>query len=248
MFAQSVGFGTDAQGLKEFGSSGNTLGQLGGTFVGRWFAILILVTAVMSAFASNLSSVATAARLVFALSRDGFGPKKLADVNAKHGSPRNAVMVVVAVTFVVDLVCYFLKWPVMGTGDAGLDFYLYFAVTGTTCLLFVYLLVEVAVFAARRRGQIQVRAAELILPALGGLFIIIVLWYGFKDQTGFSPAYMGTTWAIIGVIIAVAAPRLTECIGASLTHELEEVPGKGELVTEGSGLMTESEVTPDDRL
>lgn len=78
---------------------------------------------------------------------------------------------------VVNLATWLTGWPVMDTGDAAIDAYFFFAVVGATCLLFVYLLVEVAVFAAWRRGQVSVRAPELVLPALGGLFIVVVIGY-----------------------------------------------------------------------
>lgn len=221
MYAETIGFGTDEQGLAAFGKSANTLGDLAGTFVGQWFAILVLVAAVMSAFASNLSSLATASRLLFALARDGFGPKVFASLEPKHHSPRNALLLVSAIALVVNLLSYLTGWPVMGTGDAGLDSYFYFAVGGATCLLVVYLLVEVAVFAAWRRGRITIRPVELIAPAIGGIFILIVLWYGVKDQTGVSPAYVALAWALVGIIIALAAPKLAARIGRSLAKELD---------------------------
>lgn len=224
MFAETVGFGTDPAGLKMFATSGNTLGALSLTYIGRWFAILIVIAAVLSAFGSNLSSTASGARLMFALSRDGFGPRQLAKLDPKSSTPRNAVLVIFAIAFVVDVVCYLTRWPVMGTGNGSLDTYFYFAVTGSTCILFAYLLVEVAVFAAKRRGQITVPAVQLILPALGALFIIAVIVYGLKDQTGFSPAYLAVAWLIVGVAVAVFAPGLTRRIGQKLAEELAEEP------------------------
>ncbi|HET8598852.1 MAG TPA: APC family permease [Segeticoccus sp.] len=222
MFAQTIGFGTDPQGLKAFGSSGNTLGDLANTYVGRWFALLVIIAAVMSAFGSNLSSVATASRLMFALARDGFGPRQLAQVSGPSALPRNAVGVVFAAVLIVDLASYLSGWPHMGTGNAAIDSYFYFAVTGATCVLVVYLLVELAVFFAARRKLISVRMAELVIPGLGAVFILMVIWYGLRDQVGFSPAYLALIWVAIGVVIALTAPRLTKRIGASLAHELGE--------------------------
>ncbi len=222
MFAQTVGFGTDKAGLDAFGSSPNTLGDLSLDYVGRWFAIILVIAALMSAFASNLSSLATASRLLFALARDGFGPKVFAEVEPRHHNPRNALLFVAGGALVVNVISYFTVWPVMGTGDAALDSYFYFAVTGATAILVVYLLVEVAVFAAWRRGQISVKPAELIIPTLGAILILTVLWYGVKDQVGFAPAYLALAWVVVGIIIALAAPGLTKRIGESLVRELEE--------------------------
>lgn len=223
MFAQTIGFGTDESGLAAFQGSGNTLGDLGETYVAHWFALILLVTAVLSAFASNLSSLLAAARLTMALARDGFGPQQLAHVDSEHHIPRNAVLVLAAVGIIVNVVSWLSGWPVMGTGDAAIDTYFFYAVVGATCLLFVYLLVEVAVVAAWRHGQIQIKPVELALPGLGGVFILVVIGYGVKDATGVSPAFVAIGWVFIGLCVAVLARNLAQRIGASLTKELAEV-------------------------
>jgi amino acid transporter len=221
MFAQTVGFGTDAKGLAAFQSSGNTLGDLGELYVAHWFAMVILVTAVLSAFASNLSSVMSCARLAMALARDGFGPRQLADLDARHGIPRTAVVITVAISIVVAVASWLARWPVMGTGDVAIDAYFFYAVVGATCLLFAYLLVELAVFAAWRRRQIQIRSAELLIPGAGAVFILAVVFYTVKDASGFSPAFVGLAWIILGTVIAVFARSLTRRIGVSLARELD---------------------------
>ncbi|MFT3873897.1 MAG: APC family permease [Nocardioides sp.] len=221
MFAQTIGFGTDAEGLAAFQGSGNTLGDLGDNYIAGWFGTLLIVTAVLSAFASNLSSVAAAARLMMALARDGFGPKMLSEVDAVHHAPRNAVWILSAVGILVNLVSWLTGWPDMGTGDAAIDSYFFFAVVGSVCLLFAYLLVEIAVFAADRRGLISVRPAELIVPGVGAVLILIVIFYNVKDASGFAPAYVAIAWVVVGGIIATTAQGLTTRIGASLARELD---------------------------
>lgn len=223
MFVQTIGFGTDSDGLAAFQGSGNTLGDLSETYIAHWFALMVLVTAVLSAFASNLSSVMAAARLAMALARDGFGPRQFADIDPVHRTPRNAVLAMAGAGVVVNLLTWLTGWPVMGTGDAAIDAYFFFAVVGATCLLFVYLLVELAVFAAWRRGQVSVRTSELVVPGLGGLFILVVIFYSVKDASGLSPAFVAIAWVALGVLVAVVARGLADRIGASLTRELEDV-------------------------
>ena len=53
MFAQVNGFGTDQAGLDAFQNSGNTLGDLGGTYVGQWFGLVVIFTAIVSAFGAT---------------------------------------------------------------------------------------------------------------------------------------------------------------------------------------------------
>src|SRR4051794_24037845 len=90
MFAQVIGFGTDQAGLDAFQNSGNTLGDLGGTYVGQWFSLVIIFTAIVSAFGCHLATSATSGRMLYAFGRDGFGPKALAHIHAATGGPRRA--------------------------------------------------------------------------------------------------------------------------------------------------------------
>lgn len=92
------------------------MGDLGGSYVGQWFSLLIIFTAIVSAFGCHLAS-ATSGRMLYAFGRDGFGPKALAQIHEGTGGPRTATWLVVAVALVVDLVCGALKWPDMGTGN-----------------------------------------------------------------------------------------------------------------------------------
>ena len=98
MFAQVVGFGTDAAGLASFQNAGNTLGALGSTYVGQWFSLLIIFTAIVSAFGCHLACSATSGRMLYAFGRDGFGPKSLAHIHEGTGGPRFATWLVVGVS------------------------------------------------------------------------------------------------------------------------------------------------------
>jgi amino acid transporter len=75
MFAQVIGFGTDDAGLTAFQSSGNTLGDLGSSYVGQWFSLIIIFTAIVSAFGCHMATTAASARMLYAFGRDGFGPR-----------------------------------------------------------------------------------------------------------------------------------------------------------------------------
>src|SRR3954452_6572577 len=144
MFAQVIGFGTDQAGLDAFQNSGNTLGDLGGTYVGQWFGLVVILTAIVSAFGCHLATSATSGRMLYAFARDGFGPKALAHIHAATGGPRRATWLVVGVSLAVDLICGAVGWPDMGTGNAAIDTYFLFAIAGSVCLMVCYLLVEIA--------------------------------------------------------------------------------------------------------
>jgi hypothetical protein len=62
-----------------------------------------------------------------------------------------------------------------------------------------------------------------VLPALGGLFIVVVVVYSVKDASGLSPAFVAIGWVVLGLLVAVLAGGLAQRIGASLTRELDDV-------------------------
>jgi amino acid transporter len=231
MFAQVVGFGTDDAGLKAFQNSGNTLGDLGGTFIGQWFSLLIIFTAIVSAFGCHLATSATSGRMLYAFARDGFGPKALAHIHAATGGPRRATWLVVIVSLVVDLICGAVGWPDMGTGNAAINTYFLFAIAGSVCLMVCYLLVEVA--AAWFVGApkfLDVHGGKgklpgLVLPLLGALVIVVVLWFNVKDAETWSAApLLGLYWCIAGLVIALAASGIAKRVGESLSAELNLKP------------------------
>jgi amino acid transporter len=231
MFAQVVGFGTDQAGLDAFQSSGNTLGDLGGTYIGQWFSLVIIFTAIVSAFGCHLATSATSGRMLYAFARDGFGPPALAHIHAATGGPRRATWLVVGVSLVVDLICGAAGWPDMGTGDAAINTYFLFAIAGSVCLMVCYLLVEVAAawfvgapkFLRVHGGK--GKALGLTLPTAGAVVIVVVLWFNVKDAETWSAApLLGLYWCIIGLIIAVAASGIAKRVGRSLADELDLTP------------------------
>ena len=82
-----MGFGTDEQGVKAFTKSEALIGDLAQRYVASWLGEVIIVGAAFGAAACCLACVVGASRLIFALSRDGIGPKALAKV---HETPKGA--------------------------------------------------------------------------------------------------------------------------------------------------------------
>ena len=232
MFAETIGFGTDAAGLKAFSTSSNTLGDLGAAYIGPWFGVIAIFTATCAAFGSHMATVATASRMLYAFARDGFGPRSLGVLHPK-GGPRRAAWLVLAVVVVALLACAVTGWPVMGTGNAAIDAYFYFAVAGTVCLMVTYLMVEIAAVYFVNHGRFRSihggsgRVLGTLLPVLGAVVIVVVIWFNVKDSTDpFADGLVGVYWCAIGLVLAIAASRIAKRVGASLARELE-IPGLG---------------------
>jgi amino acid transporter len=223
MYVQTVGFGTDAAGQAAFTASGNSLATLGEDYIGRGFSLVIAFAALMSAFACHLSSTATTARLLFAFSRDGFGPREFGRLRGKHSAPLTAIGAVLTVTLVINVISWVSGHPVLGTGQPTLDSYFYFATIGAVMLMIAYLMVEVATILHLRKR----RPLEAIIPVLGLAIILAVFWFNVKGQTSITaPPYIAFAWALIGLAIAWLVPGLAKRVGEKLALELDEPAGK----------------------
>jgi amino acid transporter len=227
MFAETIGFGTDAHGLKAMATSGNTLGDLGHTYVGGWFGVLVIFTSACAAFGCHMATAASSARMIYAFSRDGFGPRALSKLDSK-GGPRRAAWLVVIFTFVVLVICSLTGWPVEGTGNAAIDAYFYFAVAGTVSLMVAYFMVEVAAvyFVNNRRFHPvhggKGRVLGTLLPFLGAIVIAVVIWFNVKDSSSpFVAGLVGIYWCVLGLILSLAASKLARRVGASLAKEMD---------------------------
>ncbi|WP_246527923.1 APC family permease [Pseudarthrobacter albicanus] len=228
MFAQTIGFGTDPAGLARMQTSGNTLGDLGHDYIGTGFSLIVIFTAVCAAFGCHVATAATAGRMIYAFARDGFGPSALAVLHARTNGPRRATMLVVALALVAGLACAWTGWPVMGTNNPAIDTYFLFAVAGAVCLMVAYFMVEIAAmwFTGHRKFDAvhggHGRFLGVALPALGALFIAVVLWFNVKDAgTPVDAPLLGLYWCVLGLVLAVAASRIAAKVGAALTTELD---------------------------
>ncbi|GAA1799270.1 APC family permease [Agromyces neolithicus] len=214
MFAQTIGFGTDEAGVAAFAGASSTLTTLASTYIGQWFAVLISIFAFLVAFASLLSSTAAAARLLFALSRDGFGPKTFAATSPKTGVPVHSTVFVVVLT-VVLAVGFGLF------GATSVDVYYWFATIATLCMVVAYGMTSVGVIRhAFKRGS-KIPKWEVVIPVLGLAFLAYVY---FIQIAGQSPPYtyfpwIAGAWCIIGLVIVLVKPALADRIGSRLTME-----------------------------
>lgn len=220
MYVQMLGFGTDKAGLDAFKGSANSLGDLGEKYLGTVFGLVMLFTALMSAFACHLSASATSSRLLYALARDGFGHSGFAQLHPRSNQPRNALALVLAVSAIVNLVSWATNKPNMGTGNPAIDSYFYFAIIGSVCLMLTYLMVQVGVIRFILKGQAKIALWEMIFPILGIAVMVISLYYNILGQNSLlSPPFVAFAWCIVGLIIIVLAPGLARRIGQALTAE-----------------------------
>src|SRR3954471_16397443 len=100
---EMMGFGTDAKGMAAFYASGSLLGDLGNAYVASWIGDIVTLGTAVSAFACILACVVGATRVLYALSRDGFGTQGLGMVNSRTGTPVRALGTICGVAAIVIL-------------------------------------------------------------------------------------------------------------------------------------------------
>jgi amino acid transporter len=209
-----MGFGTGSKGLAAFGASGSLLGDLGGSYVAPWLGHVITFGATISAVACALACVVGSSRLIFALSRDGLGPKPFSAVSEKHGVPNRSVGAVVITIYVFIAIAWFVLRV------KPFDLFVTSGTTGTLILLVAYVLATIgAIKLLFFSGERLVKTWEIVVPVLA----LIVLGYTlfrniFPFPTGaaiWGPA-LAIVWVVIFLAIVIARPAAARRAGALL--------------------------------
>ncbi|HEX2084521.1 MAG TPA: APC family permease [Solirubrobacteraceae bacterium] len=209
---QTLGFGTDEEGVAAFAGSGSPLGDLARSYVGTAMAALLDVGAVLSSVGAALVGVAVMSRTLFALGRDRVFPGYLAAISDRTGTPIAAVTTSMALTL-VQLVVFGVA------GTSALDAFFYLATIGTLSLLVIYIVVSVSALrlVLGRRG-LRARL-EIVLP-VGGAFVAGYVLYRNLIPVPDHPfnlfPYIVAGWLVAGLAISVFVAGLAERISARL--------------------------------
>ena len=221
MFAQSLGFGINASGIKAFSTSSAPLGDLAKSYVGSGMQDAINFGATLSAFASCLGCAAGASRILFALGRDGFITRRLGDASARTGSPANALAIVMIFGLAVTILLRI-------NGTTAVNAFFYPGTAGVLAMLIAYFVIQ---FGAAKFLHLERREPRwrVVIVALATAAIV----YTFYKQVWPKPPYpydifplLIGAWAVLGIVITFAFPALTRRIGRGLS-EAEGIVGSG---------------------
>lgn len=212
-----MGFGTDAQGIKNFIASGSLLGDLGSQFVAGWVGEVITIGAAVSAFGCALACVVGAARLLYALSRDEVAPSSLGAVSSRSGVPARSTAVIAIAAYIIIALGWF------AFGVAPFDLFAASGTIGTLILLLVYALATIG--AAKLlflSGEWQVSAWEVIVPFLALVVIGYTLFRNvYPYPSGALKWYpiIAAVWVVVGVLITFVRYAATQRAGERLMNE-----------------------------
>jgi amino acid transporter len=215
MVAQTLGFGTDAAGVKAFAGSGAPLNDLGKSYVGAGLAAVLDFGAMISALGAGLGCAAVGSRLLFALSRDGVFDKRLAGVAKSTGAPATAL----ALLMLLDgagLIAF------GAAGTAPIKVFFYFATIGVLSLLVMYMLTNAAAMWFLWRAER--RWLDIVLP-LGGIAVAGYTIYRNVYPAPASPfdvfPYVVLGWLVLGTTVALLVPGFAERLGTQLSLRVE---------------------------
>ncbi|GAY13321.1 APC family permease [Mycobacterium sp. shizuoka-1] len=159
---EMMAFGTDADGVAAFVKSEALMGDIAQQYVSPWLAYVIVVGATFSAAACCLASVVGASRLIFALSRDGLGPRPLAAVHPGRNVPH------LAATASVVLVAAIQAGGAVVLRAKPFDVFSIAATAGTLILLVAYALTTLGAVRLLFLGAGgHIRKSEVVIPVLG---------------------------------------------------------------------------------
>jgi amino acid transporter len=187
---------------------GVPLATIADSYLSPGMGALVTIAAILSGFGAQLATVNGAARLTFALARDGFGPQALTRVHPRYGSPVGA-LTVVAVLSIAPVLALYTRPALLAFQDL--------ATYGADLIIVTYLmtLLGALVWSIRHRRLTPVRA---VLLTIG----LVLLGY-VVDKTVFPlPAapfdyylYAAAATVAIGVIVITASPRLRRTLASS---------------------------------
>ena len=211
--AEQMGFGTSASGLNAFAHSPSLLGALGTSYVGAWVGNIITLGTTISAFGCCLACTVGASRMIFAMSRDSFGPRGVGKVS-RWGSPAAATGVVTVMTIVIYVVY-------LGVGGTAQDAFAWSGTIGTLILLVAYLLATIGMtLLVFVRRKMAVPTWQAIIPAAAIVVLGYTLYrnvYPYPTGDGYWFPIASGGWLVAAVIAVIAAPRTARRLGEALT-------------------------------
>ena len=192
---QTLGFGTDAAGVKAFAASPAPLGTLAQSYVGAGMADVLDLAAIVSAVGAGLGCASVAARMLFALGRDRRLDARLAGVSST-GAPAGGLAFVMLLDLVILLVFG-------AAGAKPMNVFFYLATIGVLSLLAMYVMTNVAAtrFLAARGAR-----WELLAPLAGigvaGYVLYHNIWPVPAAPYDVFPYIVGA-WLIVGITLGV---------------------------------------------
>ncbi|MGI8712420.1 MAG: APC family permease [Solirubrobacteraceae bacterium] len=210
--SQSLGYGANAAGAKAF-AGGLPFTDLGGGYIGSWYADILNLMATISLFAISLGVASGAARIMYAQARDATGTRTGLAGLSKNGAPA-AALVVVLIIFLLSLIGQQLA------GSTVVNATFYALQIGTVLILVAYVMATVgAIYFLFFKGEAKAPVWQIVIPVLGGAFVCYTIYRNvFVGQVGTFAhlPYIEVVYLVIGLVVVCVAPGLAGRVRAGL--------------------------------
>lgn len=213
IIAQSIGYGTDAKGVKAFAGAASPYGDLATAYVGKALAVLLNFVASLSLFAITLGTLNGAARISYALARDAGGPPRLTRLS-RVGAPETTLLIVCSMVLV-----FMLAQRLAGTGVEDATFY--WLTIGTLSLLVAYGLATVGAFRFLfLQGPRKAPAWQAVIPVLALCFVLYTIGRNVIGVTG--PYRFFPLWVLLWLLVALALVLLVRGLSERVRRGLAD--------------------------
>ena len=193
--AQALGYGANAKGAAAF-AGGLPFSDLGAGYIAHWYADVLNLMAFVSLFAISLGTASGAARIIYALARDGMGKGTPLATLSRHGAPGRALVLVLTV-----FGCALIGQQLAGSTVINATFYA--LQIGTVLILTAYFLATVgALYFIFFKGEAKAPMWQIIVPILGGAFVLMTIYYNtviFQVGTFKRLPWIELAWMVIGL-------------------------------------------------
>jgi amino acid transporter len=217
---EMMAFGPSAKGVAAFVNSPSLIGQLGAQYVSSWIGNVITFGAMISAFSCALASTVGAARLIYALARDGILYGQLSQVAPERRTPAaSSTAVVVGAYLIIGFSWFGLRVSPFRLFEEA-------ATTGTLILLVVYVLATIGMaklvfFSAASRAARPVREWEIVIPVVGVILLGYTLFrnlWPLPTGAGWWGPSVAIAWFVLAIAWVLARPAVASRAGAALTQ------------------------------
>jgi amino acid transporter len=209
--AQTLGYGTDANGVKAFSNSAGPFDDLSKAYVGSALRDLINLGATISAFASGLGTATAGSRILFAMSRDGFEGGPTATVSKRTGAPVGALVVVMAIAMTAMVIQRII-------GTSAVNAFFYPGTIGVLSLLVAYMVTNLGAIKFLWIDRRRVPIWQVVIPLIGMTFLGYTIYKQVSGQSfpydRFPYVVLG--WLLLSIVIVAFAPGLARRLGEGL--------------------------------
>jgi amino acid transporter len=216
MSAQTLGYGTDAAGVKAFASAATPLNDLAEMYANHGLAAALDIGAVLSAVGAALGGVVVCSRMLLTMSRDRLAPSSLSRVSPS-GTPQRAIAVEMVVAM-GSLTAFRLA------GAPVLHAFFYLATCGVLSLLAMYVITNVA--AANHLSR-TTGAGAVVLPVIG---VVVAAYVIYRNVWPVPPSpfnvfpYLVAGWLLIAALVAIAVPAVAQRVSAGARRQIPAQP------------------------